>query len=271
MTIWGLNPFDDDDTIDFSYEIKRDGLVALARACRDARYEDSREEQHAEGFASAFIVASILTKDSEAVDAKTLTLKPNKELVEAAGSVVRVIREHGSDYLDRWLVFGEEAHIEYLKKLDEIGKALGVDPTQKTQPGDVLEGQAPAEQEMQPNTWENQRWANLQLLATRGKMKDDTEIERDVDHTFACPSEKSALAVVKSLEKDFAIEGPTYLPAEEGEAECWVVVATKSYAPDFENTWGYTLRMFRVAFEAGADYDGWGAPVIKGKKSWFGR
>jgi len=271
MTVWGLNPFDDDDTIDFSYELKRGGLVALARACRDARYSDSREEQHAEGFAAAFVVARILTKDSEALSAKTLELKPTKELVDSAGAVVRVIREHGSDYLARWLVFGDEVHNQYLEQLDSIGKDLGVESTQKTLPGDLLEGQAPAEQDMLPNTWENQRWSNLQLLATRNKMKDDTEIERDVDHTFACQSEKVALAVVKSLQKDFALEGPTYLPAEEGEAECWVVVATKSYAPDFENTWGYTLRMFDVAFETGAAYDGWGAPVIKGKKSWFGR
>jgi hypothetical protein len=271
MTVWGMHPFDDDDTIDFSYEIKRSGLTALARACKDARYSDSREEQHAEGFAAAFIVASILTKDSEAVNAKTLELKPTKELIEAAGAVVRVIREYGSDYLARWLVFGEEVHAQYLEQLDAIGKTLGVDPEQKTQPGDVLEGQAPAEQEILPNTWEKQRWANLQLLATRDKMKDDTEIERDVDHTFVCSSEKVALAVVKSLGQDYSIEGPTHLPAEDDEAECWVVVATKSYAPDFENTWGYTLRMFDVAFETGADYDGWGAPVIKGKKSWFGR
>jgi len=271
MTVWGLNPFDDDDAIDFIYEIKRDGLLALDRACKDARYADSREDQHAEGLASAFVVASILAKDSEAVNAKTLALKPSKELVDSAGSVVRVIRENGSDYLARWLIFGEEVHAEYLEKLDAIGTALGVDSNQKTQPGDVLDGKSPAEKEMQPNTWENQRWANLQLLATRDKMKDDTKIERDVDHTFVCPSEKSALDIVNSLTKDFAIEGPTYLPPEEGEPECWVVVATKSYAPDFENTWGYTLRMFDVAFETGATYDGWGAPVIKGKKSWFGR
>lgn len=271
MTVWGMHPFDDDDTIDFSYEIKRSGLTALARASEDARYSDSREEQHAEGFAAAFVVASILSKHSEAVNAKTLALKPPKELVEAAGAVVRVIREYGSDYLARWLVFGEEVHSQYLEQLDAIGKTLGVDPDQKTQPGDLLEGNAPAEQEMQPNTWENQRWANLQLLATRDKMKDDREIERDVDHSFVCSSEKVALAVIKSLGKDYSIEGPTYLPAEDGQAECWVVVATKSYAPDFENTWGYTLRMFDVAFETGASYDGWGAPVIKGKKSWFGR
>jgi hypothetical protein len=271
MTVWGMHPFDDDDTIDFSYEVKRSGLTALARACKDARYSDSREDQHAEGFAAAFIVASILSKDSEAVNAKTLALKPTKDLVEAAGAVVRVIREYGSDYLSRWLVFGEEVHSQYLEQLDAVGKTLGVDPDQKAQPGDVLKGDAPAEQEMLPNSWENQRWSNLQLLATRNKMKDDTELERDVDHTFVCPSEKAALAVIKSLGKDYSVEGPTHLPAEDGEAECWVVVATKSYAPDFENTWGHTLLMFDIAFETGAVYDGWGAPVIKGKKSWFGR
>jgi hypothetical protein len=271
MTVWGIHPFDDDDTIDFSYEITRSGITALTRACKDARYTDSREEQHAEGFAAAFVVASILTNDSEAVSAKTLALKPTKELIEAAGAVIRVVREYGSDYLARWLVFGEEVHRDYLQKVDAVGKALGVDPTAKIQPGDVLDGRAPAEQEMIPGSWENQRWANLQLLDRRHKMKDDTEIERDVDHTFACSSEKIASAVIKSLDKDFAIQGPTHLPAADGEAECWVVVATKSYAPDFENTWGYTLRMFDVAFETGATYDGWGALVIKGKKSWFGR
>jgi hypothetical protein len=81
-----MHPFDDDDTIDFSYEIKREGLTALARACKDARYSDSREEQHAEGFAAAFIVASIITKDAEAVNAKTLELKPTKQLIEADGA-----------------------------------------------------------------------------------------------------------------------------------------------------------------------------------------
>jgi hypothetical protein len=271
MTVWGMHPFDDDDTIDFSYEIKRTGLEALARALADARYADSREEQHAEGFAAAFVVASILTQDTDAVSAETLALKPSKALINSAAACVRVIREFGTDYLNQWLVFGEDVHKQKLDQLDEVGKALGVAPSEKTSTGDILEGHAPGEQEPSNNSWQNQRFANLQLLDTRHKMKDDTDLERDVDHTFVCASEKVALAVVKSLGSDFEIQGPTFLPAEAGEAECWDVVATKSYAPDFESTWGYTLRMFDIAFTCGADYDGWGAPIIKRKKSWFGR
>jgi hypothetical protein len=271
MTVWGMHPFDDDDTIDFSYEIKRIGLSALTRALEDARFSDSREEQHAEGFAAAFVVASILTHDSEAVSAETLALQPSKQLIEAAAAGVRVIRENGTDYLNRWLAFGEDVHKQKVAQLDEIGQALGVTPGDKARAGDVLEGQAPPEQEPSQNSWQNQRFLNLQLLDARHKMHDDAEAEREVDHTFVCASEKIALAVVRTLGKDFSVEGPTFLPADAGEVECWVVVATNSYAPDFEGTWGYTLRMFDIAFTCGADYDGWGAPIIKRKKSWFGR
>jgi hypothetical protein len=29
--------------------------------------------------------------------------------------------------------------------------------------------------------------------------------------------------------------------------------------------------MFDIAFKCGAVYDGWGSPIVKRKKSWFGR
>jgi hypothetical protein len=105
-------------------------------------------------------------------------------------------------------------------------------------------------------------------------MKDDVEVERQIDHTFACESEAVALAVVDNLvarDKDFTIEGPTFQPGEDGEADCWLVEASTSYAPNFANTWGCSLVMFDVAYETGAKYDGWGAPIIKRQKSWFGR
>ncbi|CAB4537336.1 unannotated protein [freshwater metagenome] len=271
MTVWGMHPFDDDDLIDFSYEIKRLGLAALTRALRDARYSDSREEQHAEGFAAAFVVASIRANDAEAVSAETLALKPSQQLVDSAAAAIRVIRQQGTDYLNRWLVFGEDVHQQKLAQLDEIGQALGVSAGEKTGAGDVLQGNAPAEQEPHENSWQNQRLLNLQLLDARHKMHDASDVERDVDHTFVCASEKVAMAVFKALGEGFSIEGPAHLPAEDGEVECWVIVATKSYAPDFESTWGYTLRMFDIAFTCGAVYDGWGSPIIKRKKSWFGR
>ena len=140
--------------------------------------------------------------------------------------------------------------------------------------GDVLAGDAPAEREIVGKSWSYQRFANVQLLTIRHNMKDDAEIERDVDHTFACESETVALAVVDALvarDKDFAIEGPTFQPAEDGEADFWLVVASTSYAPNFANTWGCSRLMFDVAYETGAEYDGWGAPIVKRKKSWFGR
>ena len=272
MTVWGLSPFDDDDTIDFLYEIRRTGLDALSRACRDARFKDSRDEQHAEGFAAAYVVASILTNDSEAVSSEVLALNPSAALIDSAGSVLRMITAHGQAYLDRWSQFGEDVLALKAHQLNTIALALGFDPQEPLRPGDLLDGQAPAEPaEFALKSWQHQRSINLQLLSMRLKMKDSVEIERDVDHTFACSSEKIALAVAKSLGNDFSIEGPTFLPAEEGESECWVVVATKTYAPDFENTWGYTLRMYDIAYTCGADYDGWGAPIIKQKRSWFGK
>ncbi|MEO0024709.1 MAG: Regulator of ribonuclease [Actinomycetota bacterium] len=268
MTVWGLHPFDDDDTIDFSYEVRRSGLAALDRACRDARHSDSRQEQHAEGLAAAYIIASTQT---DALGNNPLSLEPTKQLIGSAAAVVRVIRELGTDYLDQWRVFGDDVYKQKIEQLDEIARALGGDEVHEIQSGDLLEGNAPDEQPMAPKSWQNQRFSNVQLLSIRQGMKDAVDVERDVDHTFACSSESIAQAVATALNDDFVIEGPTYSPAEDGEPELWVVVATKSYAPDFSNTWSYTLRMFDVAHETGADYDGWGAPIEKRKKSWFKR
>ena len=268
MTVWGIHPFDDDDAIDFFYEFRRSGAAALERACRDARHSDSRQEQHAEGFAAAWIIASTQT---DALGSIPLSIKPTNALIDSAAAVVRVIREHGSDYLDQWQGFGNDFYQQKLEQLDEIAKALGIDPAAKVQAGDLLEGEAPADQPMASNSWQHQRFSNVQLLSIRMNMKDAVDVERDVDHTFACATEAVAEAVVKELGDEFAIEGPTHSPAADGEDELWVVVATKCYAPDFANTWTYTLRMFAIAFETGANYDGWGAPIEKRKKSWFGR
>ena len=272
MTVWGLSPFDDDDTIDFSYDIKRTGLVALARACRDARYPDSRPEQHAEGFAAAYTIASILTKDAEAVSAETLKFQPTQELIDSAAAALRVIREHGGEYLARWSEFGEDVLNLKAQQFNIMAQALGFDSEEPLRSGDLLNGRAPSEpEELEVGTWQHQRVMNLHLLSTRNEMKDDFEKEREVDHSFACSSEQIALAVVHELSADYTIDGPNYLEARDGEEDCWEVVATKVYAPNFENTWGHTLRMFDVAYKTGAEYDGWGAPVEKRKRSWFGR
>lgn len=272
MTVWGLSPFDDDDTIDFAYEIKRTGLVALARACRDARYSDSRPEQHAEGFAAAYTIAAIITQDAEAISAETLKFKPTPELIDSAGAALRVIRELGGEYLARWSEIDEEVLKLKAQQFNIMAQALGFDSEEPLRPSDLLLGRAPEENdELEVGTWQHQRAMNLHLLNTRNQMKDDFEKEREVDHSFACSSEQIALAVVKELSADYQIDGPNYLEGRDGEEDCWEVVATKVYAPDFENTWGHTLRMFDVAYKTRAEYDGWGAPVEKRKKSWFGR
>jgi|GEM_PF-1900618 len=271
MTVWGLSPFDDDDTVDFSYEFKRSGLPALARACNDARYSDSRLEQHAEGFAAAYIVSGILSQNADALSAKTLELKPTKELIDSAAAAVRVIRENGSDYLNGWAALGEDVYAQKLDQISQLLRVLSGDPEQKVAQGDVLEGSAPGERQIAPGSWNYQRFSNVQLLTIRNQMKDNVEVERDVDHSFVCGSEEIALAVIKQLEDKFSIDGPTFAKGEDSEPDCWTVVATTSYAPNFANTLGFSLLMFNVSNETGAEYDGWGAPIIKAKKSWFGR
>jgi hypothetical protein len=220
---------------------------------------DSRPEQHAEGFAAAYTIAAIITQDAEAISAETLKFKPTPELIESAGAALRVIRELGGEYLARWSEIDEEVLKLKAQQFNIMTQALGFDSEEPLRQGDVLLGRAPEENdELEVGTWQHQRAMNLHLLNTRNQMKDDFEKEREVDHSFACSSEQIALAVVKELSADYQIDGPNFL-------------ATKVYAPDFENTWGHTLRMFEVAHKTRAEYDGWGAPVEKRKKSWFGR
>ena len=271
MTVWGLSPLDDDDCIDFIYEVRAKGLLALERALEAARYRDSRPEQHAEGFAAAYIVVAIVTKDAEVVSAETLALKPNREHVEACKAVLRIIFDRGDEYMSRWFEMGDEVVGLKGQQFTLMAKVLGFDLEDAIVSGDLLTGKAPAEQAPGAGSWQTQRIANLQLLQTRDEMKDDFEADHKVDHMFACSTDAMAKEVMDALKEDFELEGPTFLPAESENPECWAVVASKHYPPNFENTWGYTLRMFDVAKKTGAEYDGWGAPITKRKRAWFGR
>lgn len=272
MVAWGLNPFEDDDCRDFFYELRADGVAALDRAIRDSRYKDSRPEQHAEGYAAAYVIAAILTKDAEAVGEQTLKLEPSKELQLSAAAAMRLIGEYGDEYLQRRLGMGSEVVGLWGKQFAIMAAALGFDPEMSPRSTDRLSGNAPAEQEAKPGSWQHQRLVNLHLLETRHQMGDDFEAIREVDHTFICRTEKIANAVFARLGKwEWQVKAPEFVPSQDSQESYWLVEASLAYAPDFAGTWNATLEAFDAAKTTGASYDGWGAPIIPKKKKWFGR